>query len=72
MLVCGSRLRLTEAEHRLLSGLAGSDSRFITSTRQLELFVLAHRTNYPGRSPEEILLRRMLESFLPPRNSHDR
>ena len=66
MLITGEQVRLTRREHKLLTGLAGSDSSGIKTRRQLEHFVHAHRVNYPGRSPEEILLRRLLESFLVP------
>lgn len=66
MLTTGDHIRLNRQEHKLLTSLAGSDSSGIKTRRQLEHFVRAHLVNYPGRSPEERLLRRLLESFLPP------
>lgn len=65
MLMNGEHIRLTSAEQKRLAGLAGSDPSHIKTRRQLELFVQAHLKNYPGRNAEEILLRRLLESFLP-------
>ena len=65
MLIEGTHIRLTQREKRQLSGLTGSSPAHIRTLHQLELFVNAHLVNFPGRSAEEKLLRRMLESFLP-------
>ena len=65
MVTEGENIRLTAREKRQLRGLAGSDPAYIKTKTQLKLFVDAHLVNYPGRTPEEKLLRRMLESFFP-------
>jgi hypothetical protein len=65
MLTIGLHIRLTPNEHKVLTGLTGSDTGHIRTRPQLEQFVRAHLVNYPGRTPEERLLRRMLELFLP-------
>lgn len=65
MLVHGDQIRLSRREAKQLAGLTGSDPRNIHTRTQLVSFVRAHLVNYPGRSPEETLLKRMLESFLP-------
>ncbi len=61
----GDHIRLTRREIKQLAGLTGSDPKYIRTRTQLESFVGAHLVNYPGRSLEEMFLRRMLESFLP-------
>ena len=66
MLTLGDRIRLDARERKVLAGLAGSDPSRIRTRAQLERFVAVHLARYPGRSPEERLLRRMLESFLRP------
>lgn len=70
MLVQGDQIRLSRREAKQLAGLTGSDPCNIRSRAQLVSFVQAHLVNYPGRSPEEALLRRMLESFLPKSLDH--
>lgn len=65
MIVSADQVRLSAEERRQLAGLSGSDPSRIRTRRQLELFVRAHLVNYPGRTPEERLLRKLLESFLP-------
>ena len=64
MLVDGDRIRLSARERKQLAGLTGSDPSYIRTRAQLASFVRAHLVSYPGRSAEELLLRRMLESFL--------
>lgn len=65
MLISGEAVRLTKNEKTQLEGLTGSNPNRINSLETLRHFVNAHLVNYPGRSAEELLLRRMLESFLP-------
>ncbi len=65
MLISNNSLRLTPSEHHQLKSLTGSDTSRITTTIKLKNFVAAHLVNFPGRSSEERLLRKMLESFLP-------
>lgn len=57
-------VRLTRREIKQLAGLTGSDPKHIRTRSQLDNFVRTHLVNYPGRSSEEKLLRRMLESFV--------
>ena len=64
MFTHNNQLRLTPKEQKQLSGLTGSDPSNIKSKSQLNKFVQAHLVNFPGRSAEELLLRKMLESFL--------
>jgi len=64
MLHHNNHLRLTPKEQKQLTGLTGSDPSFIKSKSQLNQFVQSHLVNYPGRSAEEKLLRKLLESFL--------
>ena len=64
MLISDNSVRLTPKEKKNLAKLTGSDPSHIKTVKQLENFVNAHLVNYPGRSAEEQLLRRMLESFL--------
>lgn len=59
------QIRLTQREIKQLAALTGSDPRNIRTRTQLTNFVQAHLVNYPSRTPEENILRVMLESFLP-------
>lgn len=61
----GDHIRLTRREIKQLTALTGSDPSNLRTRTQLINFVQAHLVNYPGRTPEEKLLRVMLESFLP-------
>lgn len=63
----GPHVRLTQREIKQLTALTGSDPKNIRTGTQLINFIQAHLVNYPGRNPEEKLLRVMLESFLPDR-----
>ena len=65
MLTHGEHIRLTVKEQAMIEGLAGSPSSHIRNRTQLKQYVRAHLVNYPGRSPDELLLRKMLISFLP-------
>ena len=64
MLISNDSVRLTHKEKINLAKLTGSDPSHIKTIKQLENFVNAHLVNYRGRTAEEQLLRRMLESFL--------
>lgn len=65
MLISNDNLRLTHTEHHQLKSLTGSDTSRITTPIKLKNFVEAHLVNFPGRSSEERLLRKMLQSFIP-------
>lgn len=65
MLTHGEHIRLSTKEQVMIEGLTGSPSGHIKNRTQLKQYVRAHLVNYPGRNPEELLLRKMLASFLP-------
>jgi len=65
MIKLGEQIRLTPKDKKILGGLTGSDPSHIKTQKQLKNFITAHQVNYPGRSPEEKLLRKMLDSYLP-------
>lgn len=65
MITHGEQIRLSATERNHLVSLTGSSVDHIRTQAQLRSFVEAHLVNYPGRWPEEILLRRLLEAFLP-------
>jgi hypothetical protein len=65
MLIANNQIRLSKKEHHQLKSLTGSNTANIKTTTHLSNFVNAHLVNFPGRTPEERLLRKMLESFLP-------
>ncbi len=54
-------IRLIWREVKQLTALTGSDPSNLRTRTQLINFVQAHLVNYPGRTPEEKLLRVMLE-----------
>lgn len=62
--IVSDHIRLTRREVKQLTALTGSDPGNIRTRIQLINFVQAHLVNYPGRTPEEKLLRVMLESFI--------
>ena len=64
MFTHNNQLRLTPKEQKQLTGLTGSDSSYIKTKAQLNQFIQAHLVNFPGRSAEERLLKKMLESFI--------
>lgn len=63
MLIANDQIRLTAKERHQLCSLTGSSADNIKTTTHLKNFVEAHLVSYPGRSPEERLLRKMLQSF---------
>ena len=65
MLSSGSQIRLSKSERSQLERLTGSDASHITDTKKLNDFINAHLVNYPGRTAEELTLRKILQSFLP-------
>lgn len=67
MLSCGQVIRLTRKERAMLKKLAGVTPPPIRTRAQLTQFVMLHLAQYNGPSPEERLLRAMLEGFLPHR-----
>lgn len=64
MIESGNQIRLTEKEMNLLEKLSGSDAKSIKTKVHLRNFVNAHLVSYPGRTPEELLLRALLSNFL--------
>ncbi len=66
MLECGKRVRLTAKERHTLISLTGEapPDRWM-SVQALNGWIDLHLGLYPGRFPEELLLRRILESFRP-------
>jgi hypothetical protein len=66
MLRVDDRVRLTADEQRVLLALTGAvpPDRWLSSDA-LKGWIDLHLGLYPGRFPEELLLRRMLESFRP-------
>jgi hypothetical protein len=66
MLRVHDRVRLTADEQRVLIALTGAvpPDRWLSSDA-LNGWIDLHLGLYPGRFPEELLLRRMLESFRP-------
>ena len=65
MLTFAKQIRLDARERKQLATLTGSSPDHIRTRTQLEIFVRVHLVNYPGRTAEERLMRRMLASFLP-------
>jgi hypothetical protein len=65
MLAFNNNIRLTPSESELLARLSRSDPSHIRTRKQLSDFVKAHLTLYSGISPEERMLRALLEKFLP-------
>jgi hypothetical protein len=66
MLAYNDRVRLTAEERRILTVLTGDapPDRWL-SVQGLNGWIDLHLGLYPGRTAEELLLRRMLESFRP-------
>jgi len=64
MITLNNQIRLSQKERKQLPTLVGSDVKHIKTPTQLNNYVGAHLMNYPGRCPEEKLMRMMLESFL--------
>lgn len=64
MLKSGDNLRLTRKESDFLARLSGADPGHIKTLRQLVNFVEVHMTLYTGSSPEERMMRSLLEDFL--------
>lgn len=65
MLISGNNIRLTKKESELLESLSRSSPAHIRTMKQLADFVNAHVVLYPGASPEEKMLRKLLTDFLP-------
>jgi hypothetical protein len=70
MLQDDDRVRLTAEERRVLIVLTGDapPDRWL-SVHSLNGWIDLHLGLYPGRTAEELLLRQMLESFRPERQS---
>ena len=64
MLVSGNQIRLDARERQTLAILTGASPAPIKSRSQLRAFIQRYLALYSGPSPEERLLRRLLESFL--------
>jgi len=64
MLVSGKNIRLTRKESDLLMMLSGANPGRIRTLNQLVTFVETHLTLYGGPSPEERMIRSLLEDFL--------
>lgn len=62
MLRAGRSIRLTEKEIEGLMTLTGARPR-VKTIDDLNRFIDVHLRQYPGRFPEELLLRRLLESY---------
>lgn len=61
----GDQIRLSDGERKTLRILTGVCPGRIKTRTQLRAFVEAHLAFYQGSSPQERLLCRLLEQFLP-------
>lgn len=66
MLRCGDEIRLTQAEQRRLRLLTRTNPKQIKSAAALSRLIGFHVWRYAGDSPEEKLLRAMLNQFNTP------
>ena len=62
MIRYGNRIRLSEKEKRFLTLLTG-ETPHVKTVEALNCFIDLHLGRYPGRFPEERLLRCLLESM---------
>ena len=65
MLQCGNDIRLTQLEQQRLRLLTRSDPRHIKTAAALNRLIGFHVWRYSGDSPEEKLLRALLNQFKP-------
>lgn len=65
MLQCGNEIRLTQPEQQRLHLLTGSNLTHIKTAAALNQLIAFHVWRYPGDSPEEKLLRALLNHFKP-------
>jgi len=64
MLKSGENIRLTRKESDFLMMLSGANPGRIRTLNHLVTFVEAHLSLYDGPSPEERMIRSLLEDFL--------
>lgn len=65
MIVSGDQVRLTAKERRDLAKLTRADPSHIRTRDDLERFIHAQLEIYGGDTPEEKLLRALIEHYLP-------
>jgi len=61
MIRCGEAIRLSAQERRRLMRLTGADANELKTVEGFNRFIEHHLTLYSGATPEEMLLRHLLE-----------
>ena len=61
MIRCGEAIRLSAEERRRLMKLTGIDANELKTVEEFNRFIEWRQTLYTGATPEEVLLRHLLE-----------